>query len=53
MAEAEARLRVAGCPKINLLVRGTNAEVIGFYEELGFQKDDVISLGKRLISDED
>jgi ribosomal protein S18 acetylase RimI-like enzyme len=53
MAEAEARLRAAGCPKINLLVRSTNTEVIGFYEALGFHRDDVVSLGKRLISDED
>jgi ribosomal protein S18 acetylase RimI-like enzyme len=51
MAHAEARLRAAGCPKINLQVRSTNAAVIAFYEQLGFQVDAVTSLGKRLASD--
>ncbi|MEH1921279.1 hypothetical protein [Nostoc sp.] len=50
--EAEQLLVEAGCPKINLLVRTTNSEVIRFYERLGYLVDDVISLGKRLESDE-
>ncbi|MBC1279468.1 GNAT family N-acetyltransferase [Nostoc sp. UCD121] len=50
--EAEQLLVEAGCPKINLLVRTTNSEVIRFYERLGYVIDDVISLGKRLESDE-
>lgn len=45
------KLRERGCPKINLQVRTSNAEVIAFYESLGFQVDDVTSLGMRLISD--
>ncbi len=48
MDEAERLLRGAGCPKINLQVRSTNAAVIAFYHQLGFAVDDVISLGKRL-----
>lgn len=52
MAEAEKRLRAAGCPKINLQVRGGNTAVIAFYEKLGFKVDDVVSLGKRLESDD-
>ena len=51
MAEAERRLRAAGCPKINLQVRRTNAAVVAFYRALGFTEDDVLSLGKRLEQD--
>lgn len=51
MAEVESALRTRGCPKINLQVRATNAAVIAFYERLGFVRDDVLSLGKRLIPD--
>lgn len=51
MAEAEKRLRAAGCPKINLQVRTTNAAVVAFYRALGFSADDVVSLGKRLEHD--
>jgi ribosomal protein S18 acetylase RimI-like enzyme len=52
MEEAEALLRAAGCPKINLQVRSTNAGVIEFYKRIGFKVDDVVSLGKRLEPDE-
>ncbi len=48
MREAERLLRLAGCPKINLQVRSSNSQVIAFYESLGFSKDPVVSLGKRL-----
>jgi ribosomal protein S18 acetylase RimI-like enzyme len=48
MEHAEARLAALGCPKINLQVRGTNAQARAFYERLGFVQDDAISLGKRL-----
>jgi ribosomal protein S18 acetylase RimI-like enzyme len=51
MAEAERRLRAAGCPKINLQVRSGNTAVIAFYESLGFSDDEVVSLGKRLEKD--
>ena len=51
MTEAEERLRAAGCPKINLMVRADNAAVIAFYERLGFSRDNVVSLGKRLVVD--
>ena len=49
MEHAEARLRKLGCLKINLQVRSSNTRVIVFYQALGFEVDDVISLGKRLI----
>ena len=53
MAEAERMLRAAGCPKIALQVRRTNADALAFYERLGFAADDVVSLGKRLERDDE
>jgi ribosomal protein S18 acetylase RimI-like enzyme len=52
MKEAEDRLRAAGCPKINLQIRASNRQVILFYERLGYTIDDVVSMGKRLETDE-
>ena len=52
MAEAEKRLRAIGCPKINLQVRTNNRGVIEFYRRIGYDLDDVVSLGKRLERDE-
>jgi ribosomal protein S18 acetylase RimI-like enzyme len=52
MTEAESRLRSAGCPKINLQIRETNTEVIQFYKSIGYAKDLVVSMGKRLVNDE-
>jgi len=51
MQAVERGLLRYGCPKINLLVRGDNAAVLDFYARLGFGRDDVVSLGKRLIPD--
>ena len=48
MVEAERRLIALGCPKLNLQVRGTNRDVVAFYERLGFAVEDRVSLGKRL-----
>jgi ribosomal protein S18 acetylase RimI-like enzyme len=48
MDEAEGRLRERGCHKINLQVRSSNTGVIAFYERLGFQVEDRVSMGKRL-----
>ncbi len=52
MREAERLLLERGCPKLNLLVRSSNTEVIEFYRKLGYAQDDAISLGKRLIHDQ-
>jgi ribosomal protein S18 acetylase RimI-like enzyme len=52
MDEAIRLLRKAGCPKINLQVRSTNDEVIAFYRNLGFEVDEVVSLGLRLEADD-
>jgi ribosomal protein S18 acetylase RimI-like enzyme len=51
MEEAEKRLSAAGCPKINLQVRKTNRAVIQFYERIGYTRDPVASMGKRLEND--
>lgn len=51
MEAAENRLQAAGCPKINLQVRKTNTKVLEFYRAIGYQIDDVVSLGKRLNID--
>ena len=48
MDRAEAGLLELGCPKLNLQVRGSNAEVVAFYESRGHRVEDVISLGKPL-----
>ena len=51
MAHGEAWLMTKGCPKLNLQVRRGNADVLKFYAKLGYGDDEVVSLGKRLISD--
>jgi len=51
LAEAERLLRQAGCPKINLQVRAANQAAISFYRRLGYDVDDVVSMGKRLEKD--
>lgn len=48
MSELEQRLRLCGCAKFNLLVARPNADVQGFYEQLGFESDDVIFMQKWL-----
>jgi len=51
LAELERRLTAMGCPKINLLVRGENDGVLKFYDRLGYERHDSLSLGRRLIAD--
>ena len=51
MTEAEKLLNEAGCPKVNVQVRGTNTAAIGFYERIGYRIDDVVGLGKRIEDD--
>jgi ribosomal protein S18 acetylase RimI-like enzyme len=45
---AEAALQALGCPKVNLQVRASNAEVVAFYRTLGYDVEERISMGKRL-----
>ncbi len=52
MEEAEKRLLEIGCPKLNIMVRTTNSDVINFYKAIGYKVDGVTTMSKRLISDE-
>ncbi len=52
MLDAERRLRLLGCPKLNLQVRKENTAVQAFYQALGFAEDAVVSMGKRLEKDD-
>lgn len=45
---AEQALVRLGCPKVNLQVRADNADVVAFYNALGFVAEDRISMGKLL-----
>lgn len=48
MLEAEQWLKAIGCPKIQLMVRGDNNVARGFYAALGYDLQDVVTLGRRL-----
>ena len=45
---AEAWLRARGAPKVQLMVRQTNAAVAGFYTALGYTDAECVVLGRRL-----
>ena len=49
----EAALREMGCMKVNLQVRGSNSDVLGFYQHSGYCVEDRVSLGKRLYDEDD
>jgi len=51
MQRVEELLLELGCPKVSLLVRSPNAEIVEFYRHIGYAQDDVVSLGKRLVHD--
>ena len=51
MESAERLLIEMGCPKINIMVRESNLDVIKFYKETGYAVQEVATLGKRLIAD--
>ncbi len=50
---AEKALKAMGCPKIDLMVRKSNKNVISFYNKTGYKDDPVVVLSKRLINDDD
>lgn len=52
MQSVEDALKAMGCPKLNIVVRTSNEKVLEFYSHLGYATDEVVSLGKRLISDD-
>jgi len=51
MERVEKLLLEQGCPKVSLLVRAANTDVVAFYRHIGYAKDEVVSLGKRLMPD--
>jgi ribosomal protein S18 acetylase RimI-like enzyme len=51
MRRVEQELLARGCPKLSLLVRTSNIEVLAFYRALGYAQDEAVPLGKRLIPD--
>ena len=52
LSHAETSLIEIGCPKIDLMVRNTNSEIISFYHKVGYKNDPVVVLSKRLQSDD-
>jgi ribosomal protein S18 acetylase RimI-like enzyme len=48
MRAAEQGLRELGAPKVNLQVRATNRGVVAFYEKLGYEVEERVSLGRVL-----
>ena len=50
MKRVERGLAQVGCGKLNLQVRGTNREAVAFYEKLGYQVEDRVSMAKRLVA---
>jgi ribosomal protein S18 acetylase RimI-like enzyme len=53
MNRLEKKLIARGCPKIQLMVRAENDAVISMYEKLDYEVVESISLGKRLIVDQE
>jgi ribosomal protein S18 acetylase RimI-like enzyme len=51
MEAVTEKLKEMGCPKINLMFRTDNLEAERFYEKIGYKRDEVVSMGKRLIPD--
>lgn len=51
MQAIEKALLTKGCPKLNLLVRTENLDAVKFYESIGFNREDCVEMGKRLIPD--
>ncbi len=51
MENLEKKLLERGCPKLNLQVLADNTEALKFYERIGYKRDEVVSMGKRLTPD--
>jgi len=48
MEDLERRLARLGCPKLNLQVRASNHNAVGFYENLGYRVEQRVSMAKLL-----
>ena len=51
MERVEQLLLGLGCPKVNIQVRASNAEALGFYRAIGYAQEEIVSVGKRLVPD--
>lgn len=51
MEAIEDKLLAVGCPKINLMIRAENANVMKFYQSIGYNTEELVNMGKRLIED--
>lgn len=51
LLHAKKALSKIGCPKINLMVRKTNNEMIQFYKAMGYDDDPVSVLSLRIEND--
>ncbi|MGI9304320.1 MAG: GNAT family acetyltransferase [Gammaproteobacteria bacterium] len=52
MNHAEHALYSAGCPKLNLMIRAGNEDVVAFYRRLGYEIEDRICMARKLGGDE-
>jgi ribosomal protein S18 acetylase RimI-like enzyme len=48
MKEAEEMLLSLRCPKVNLQIRSSNDDVVRFYQAIGYDVEDRVSMGKCL-----
>ncbi len=51
--QMEGKLKELGCLKVNLQVLPSNPDAVSFYEALGFDVEDRISMGKKLYGEPD
>lgn len=49
VSQLEERLKAKGCEKVNLLIEASNSGVQGFYQQLGYSRDDLIFMEKWLL----
>jgi ribosomal protein S18 acetylase RimI-like enzyme len=47
MAAAEGWIESRGMPKVHVMVRRSNTDVVGFYASLGYEEQDTMVLGRR------
>lgn len=48
MDNVEKKLAILGCPKLNLQVRASNDAAVSFYENLGYEVEERVSMARRL-----
>lgn len=51
MEMIEKKLLDMGCPKLNLQVRADNRDVVAFYQNIGYEVEERVSMGKPLTKD--